>query len=396
MLFCRALTHNLPAVSPAPRAVPRNTRCSATSPLFSARSRAVVVCNTVVWGNTRELLPGERRLAVLSACAPSAVCPFADEMNVMIARPSTAARVHPLVRPNRSVTPLAMGCLDRGGDLVPYEQPTLVHVRSAARPPIPIILRENMTVDELVDELRRRLLLGPMQGISLSYNAVPLVHGRLADHHVGSPIQMTIFRQDADPARGLERVRITSEHLRTRFLEAQPSTTVGEIMERIEAAIKGGPHEWYDKQGEQLLCEGAIWLSNASIDENEGAGTSALRQGEELVAVVGGTSDKKKGTLAVRRAESGAPANILREHATPLEISKEEYNTVLLWNGLPLRDKPRVTLWELGVRTDDHLCLTFTSPVEPKNLQLVRAPLPEKKAKGGKKGKGGKGGKKKK
>ena len=289
-----------------------------------------------------------------------------------------------------------MGCLDRGGDIVPYEQPTLVHVRSAARPPVPVILRENMTVDELVDELGRRLLLGPMQGISLSYNAVPLVHGRLADHHVGSPIQMTIFRQDADPARGLERVRITSEHLRTRFLEAQPSTTVGEIMERIEAAIKGGPHEWYDKQGEQLVCEGAIWLSNASIDENEGAGTSALRQGEELVAVVGGTSDKKKGTLAVRRAESGAPANILREHATPLEISKEEYNTVLLWNGLPLRDKPRVTLWELGVRTDDHLCLTFTSPVEPKNLQLVRAPLPEKKAKGGKKGKGGKGGKKKK
>ena len=65
---------------------------------------------------------------------------------------------------------------------------------------------------------------------------------------------------------------------------------------------------------------------------------------------------------------------------------------MLVWDGLPLRD-PTACLWELGVRTDDHLCLAFTSPVEPALIKLVRTPGPDKKAKGGgKKGKG-KGGK---
>ena len=91
-----------------------------------------------------------------------------------------ASRVHPRVLPNRSVTPLARGCLDIGGEVVPYEQPSTVHVRSSCRRDMPVILGESTTVSELADEIRRRALLAPTQGIDLSYNGVALDGGKLS------------------------------------------------------------------------------------------------------------------------------------------------------------------------------------------------------------------------
>ena len=68
----------------------------------------------------------------------------------------------------------------------------------------------------------------------------------------------------------------------------------------------------------------------------------------------------------------------------------------LLFDGLPMpTDDPELSLWALGVRTDDHLCLSFDSPVIPDKLRLVRTPAPPKAPKGDKKGGTGKGKKKK-
>jgi|TARA_B110001469_G_C9588327_1_gene291911 hypothetical protein len=60
----------------------------------------------------------------------------------------------------------------------------------------------------------------------------------------------------------------------------------------------------------------------------------------------------------------------------------------LSFHGLQLGDDER-TLGELGVQQDDQIELEFVSPVTPKQLQIIRAPAPAKKAKaaggGGKK-----------
>ena len=165
---------------------------------------------------------------------------------------------------------------------------------------MPVILGESTTVSELADEIRRRALLAPTQGIDLSYNGVALDSGKLSRYHVGSTIEMTIFKQNADPTRSLEQIRLTCPLLRTRLIPVEPDTTVQRLQQKVELQLQKGPHEWYNAQGEQLVCEGATLLANATVEANESQGTSALRQGEELVAVAGANPAAKKGTVSVR------------------------------------------------------------------------------------------------
>ena len=68
---------------------------------------------------------------------------------------------------------------------------------------------------------------------------------------------MTIFKQNADPTRSLEQIRLTCPLLRTRLIPVEPDTTVQRLQQKVELQLQKGPHEWYNAQGEQLVCEGA-------------------------------------------------------------------------------------------------------------------------------------------
>ena len=87
------------------------------------------------------------------------------------------------------------------------------------------------------------------------------------------------------------------------------------------------------------------------------------------------------------------PYQVVETNAVMLELPPEKqrlnYRGVQLGNG-------EVTLGELGVEQDDQIELEFVSPVTPSQLKIIRAPAPEKKAKGGGGKKGKAAGKKKK
>ena len=99
-------------------------------------------------------------------------------------------------------------------------------------------------------------------------------------------------------------------------------------------------------------------------------------------------------------ASSGRAVCVLDGHLCRLELPREKQ--WLSFRGRTLADTER--LFDAGMRTDDTAILEFTSPVVPKQLQVLRAPPVEKggkkdkkkKSKGGKTGDGSSGGRKKK
>ena len=417
-----------------------------------------------------------------------------------LSRPGTASRLHPQIMPSSpryptmlaedwwTRTPLAAAAptlekLRPHSASIDRPPPTLVSLRSTCWPDMAVTLTPGMRADELAAELRERLMLGPSCDFRFSTNGITLGPDSIVEQSGAgargagpsaaaaaraAPLRMEMVRVDADPERGLERVRITSHLLKTRSLVVEPTTTVGQLKLQIEAALKcaaphphrsnpphllscaptslagrSGPHTWYNANGEKLRLDGATWLVRAAQAEEvvaKGAGLGAVKQGEELVVCPldnGGGKGKKKGgglgapggafqrfapeqalpsfhpvfcesrahapshplaLTAARRAESGVLVQVAEDNAVPLAPSLPPAEQRLLFEGLPMpTDDPELSLWALGVRTDDHLCLSFDSPVIPDKLRLVRTPAPPKAPKGDKKGGKGKGkGKKKK
>ena len=86
------------------------------------------------------------------------------------------------------------------------------------------------------------------------------------------------------------------------------------------------------------------------------------------------------------------PYQVVETNAVMLELPPEKQR--LNYRGVQL-GTDETTLGELGVEQDDQIELEFVSPVTPSQLKIIRAPAPEKKAKGGGK-KGKAAGKKKK
>jgi hypothetical protein len=83
---------------------------------------------------------------------------------------------------------------------------------------------------------------------------------------------------------------------------------------------------------------------------------------------------------------------VVETNAVMLELPPEKQR--LNYRGVQL-GTDETTLGELGVEQDDQIELEFVSPVTSSQLKIIRAPAPEKKAKGGGK-KGKAAGKKKK
>ena len=120
------------------------------------------------------------------------------------------------------------------------------------------------------------------------------------------------------------------------------------------------------------------------------------RSARSRVALSLGALGSRTATSVHESPVSGVLVLVSDDNAVPLAAALPPAEQRLLFGGLPMpTDDPDLTLWDLGVRTDDHLCLSFDSPVMPDKLRLVRTPAPPKAPKGDKKGGKGKGKKKK-
>lgn len=187
-----------------------------------------------------------------------------------LSRPGTASRVHPRILPSSpryptmlandwwTVTPLAAAAptlekLRPHSASIDQPPPTLVAVRSTCWPDMAVALSPGMRAAELANELRERLLLGPTCDLRFSANGITLGPDSVVENcgagargagpsaaaaARAAPLRMEMIKVGADPERGLERVRITSQLIKTRSLAVEPSTTVGQLKLQIEAALK--------------------------------------------------------------------------------------------------------------------------------------------------------------
>ena len=140
-------------------------------------------------------------------------------------------------------------------------------------------------------------------------------------------------------------------------------------------------------QGEITSVCGTTVLVCSSAKGDEKAGTSDVRQGEQLVTAVPFAGEGKGKPINAFRVRKGLPVTVSDSNIAPLVLPPEKQR--LSFHARKLDDE--TVLWDIGVRQDDVIVLEFESPVTPAVLQLLR----EEKPKGEKKGKGG-GGKKKK
>ena len=249
---------------------------------------------------------------------------------------------------------------------------------------------EECTVWELKACIDERLMLRPEQGLRLfSWGRELEDHKRLTDYRIVDKTQLDaqLCTRPVDPDRELHRVRVTSTLLKTKQVNVDRTTTVDELKRRIEKALRQSEHEWWSKEGVRTSCEGMTYIAGCTLKDDPKAGTSAIRQGEELISDYSAASvDRKKGLLILRRAGNGRVVNIHESSASMLELPPHVQR--LDFHGCAMADEA-ATLWSCGVRHDDHIQLEFLNPVMPEKLKIVRAPAPERKAKKGDKAKGG-------
>ena len=247
-----------------------------------------------------------------------------------------------------------------------------------------INMPEECTVWELKECVDERLMLRPEQGLRLfSWGRELEDHLRLTDYRITDKTQLEaqLCSRPADPGRELHRVRITSTLLKTRQLHVDRTTTVLELKWRIEKALRQCEHVWWSKDGVRTNCEGMTYIAGCTLKDDPKAGTSAIRQGGELISDYSAAAvDRKKGLLTLRRAANGRLVNLHESSASMLELPPHLQRLDV--HGCAMADES-ATLWSFGVRHDDHIQLEFLNPVMPEKLKIVRAPAPEKKAKKG-------------
>jgi hypothetical protein len=276
---------------------------------------------------------------------------------------------------------------------LPVAPPTRVYVKSPFHTEFAMAeLDEATSVGELKMRVHERLMLSPARRIRLFSWGRELADPDLLTEYAlqtNARLDMLLVASAIDPERGLERVRVACSLLKTRAVDCDATTTVGELKSRIDIAIRKGEHEWYTTEGVKEAVRGATAIAQAEAKPDEKSGTSAVRRAEEFV-IPGGLGDgKSKGALQVRKAESGRSATVADSNLVAIDIPPAKQR--LTYGGVALDDDAE-RLWERGVRTDDVIVLEFESPVLPDELRVLRSPAAEKpkKGEGGAKEKGGK------
>lgn len=177
-----------------------------------------------------------------------------------------------------------------------------------------------------------------------------------------------------DPNRGLRRVRVVSTALEKRQFAVDEKTTALQLKEMINGSHYKGDHRFWKKDGSVQQARGTTILAKATAKASEKEGTDAVSMGEELVVQERLMLEGKSGAIQVWRLPEGKTCNVTEPMVTLLSLPAEQQR--LDFNGRMLRDAD--VLYEVGVRHDDSIALEFKSPVEPKELTLMRAPPVEK------------------
>ena len=145
-------------------------------------------------------------------------------------------------------------------------------------------LDEATSVGELKMRVHERLMLSPARRIRLFSWGRELADPDLLTEYAlqtNARLDMLLVASAADPERGLERVRVACSLLKTRAVDCDATTTVGELKSRIDIAIRKGEHEWYTTEGVKEAVRGATAIAQAEAkpDEKVGHLGGAARRG---------------------------------------------------------------------------------------------------------------------
>lgn len=257
---------------------------------------------------------------------------------------------------------------------------------------IPTMVFGHLTPTTTVGDLRQlvwsRLLPGPTTAIVISSWGRVLDDPRktlLQNDLTGdAKLEVRFVERDLPADRGLTRVRLCSTALATRVIDVEANATGMDLKRLVEGALARRQYEWYDHNGDPIVCNNGVTLVAVETREyEENGGTDAVRAGEELIMDVmkKGMLSTGKGSVMAHRMTTGEVCNIADPMVAFLDL-KAERSIKLSYAGKEVLDDER--LWKLGVRTDDAIDLEFESPALPEILKLLRGPDPPAKG-GGKK-----------